>query len=239
MPTAAQIAAQRKQLRQEAERAARQRDRARLRELREHLRHASKLKRSRAREVVIACRQARVRLRAQRKAAQARYAAEVAAARERERLASRKSCDAKKLKTASSAVSRVERAKRALLAERSHQEHARVWARKDPLQRPAHKRRGDSLQESDSEVVHNIPHDLLPVWKAVRGRIKSTPRRSRTETFLEWIEEHQGEVQRILDKQIERDVSELVQQEAELRKRVASPRSYRAMSSAALSDVPF
>jgi hypothetical protein len=98
----------------------------------------------------------------------------------------------------------------------------------------------DAVRESDSEVENNLPEDLIRVWRAVRTRIKAGARRSRTETFLEWVEEHRGEVQRIIDSQIEREVEELVRNEAELRRRVASPSAYRRMSARELSDdVPF
>jgi hypothetical protein len=240
MPTAAQLTAERKRLRREAEQAARKRDRAKLHQLREHIRNARRLRVQRAREVVIACRQARVRLREQRKVLRARYLHELAAARERQRLASRTACNAQRTKVKARGASGVQRALHALAAEREHQSKLRVFAQRDPLKRKQPKaNRADALHESDSQVMHNIPHDLHPVWRSVRARIKSTPRRSRTETFLEWVQEHGGEVQRILDRQYERDVSELVAQEAELRRRVQSPRAYRRMSSTQLDDVPF
>lgn len=240
MPTAAQLAAERKRLRLDAERAARKRDRAKLGELRQHLTTARRLRVQRAREVIAACRQARVRLREQRRAARARYLHEVALVKERQRLASRRNCDAAREKVRAKGASGVQRALTALHAEREHQAKLRLFAQRDPLRRRAKKgNRADSLQESDSQVQHNIPHDLHAVWRAVRTRIKSTPRRSRTETFLEWVAEHGGEVQRILDRQYERDVAELVQHEAELRRRVQSPRAYRRMSSRQLDDVPF
>jgi hypothetical protein len=238
MTTAAQKTAATKRLRREAEAAARARDRQKLAELRDHLRHAKKLRAQRAREVVIACRQARVRLRAARQQLRARYQHDIANAKERERLASRKQCDAKKMQAKAKGLSRIDRALRALTAERSHQTTMKLWANKNPLKRPMQKHSGDALQESDSQVRSNIPHDMIPVWVAVRGRIKSTPRRSRTEAFLEWVEEHQGEVRRILDRQIEREVDDLVTHERELRRRVAKPGNYRRMSERELA-VPF
>jgi len=240
MPTAAQLAADRKRLRQESERDARKRDRAKLQQLQQHIRNARRLRVQRAREVKVACRLARARLRESKKAARARYLHELAVARERQRLASRTACDAQKAKVKARGKSGVHRALQALQAERSHQNKLRILRMRDPLKRGEPKaQRADALHESDSQVLHNIPHDLHPVWRAVRTRMKSTPRRSRTETFLEWVQEHGGEVQRILDRQYERDVAELVEQEAELRQRVQSPRAYRRMSSTQLDDVPF
>lgn len=240
MPTARQIAAQRRQARAELERDRKQRDRAKLKKLRAHLRDARRLKRLRLREVVQACKAARRRLRERRKELQARYRAELAGLHERERLASRRRCDGAKTKARSKGTDRVHRAAAALSAERRHQDTMRLWAKPNPLRTPQQSRRGEGLAESDSQVANNLPADLLPVWRSVKSRIKGTARRSRTEAFLEWVQEHRGEVQRILDKQIERDVAELVAHEAELRAQMARPSHYRRMSDRELeSDVPF
>jgi hypothetical protein len=241
MPTAAQIAAQRKRARRELEQERRERDKSKLKKLREHLRHAKKLKRHRLREVVIACKQARERLRARRHALRARYLAELAAAREQERLASRARCDGAKNKARAKIDDRLKRAAAALAAEHAHQAQQRVWSRPSPLRTSSSSsRRADSLHESDSQVQHNLPADLVPVWRAVRARIKGSARRSRTEAFLEWVQEHRGEVRRILDKQIDKDVQELVRHEAELRARVVQPKHYKRMTDRELlADVPF
>ena len=239
MPTARQIAAQRRQARAELERDRKKRDRAKLKKLRAHLRDAKKLKRLRLREVIQACAAARRRLRERRKELAARYRAELAGLQERERLASRRRCDGAKSKARAKGADRVQRAAAALSAERRHQDTLRLWAKPNPLKQRGN-RRGESLTESDSQVANNLPSDLLPVWRAMKSRIKGTPRRSRTEAFLEWVEEHKGEVQRILDKQIEADVAALVEQEAELRANIMRPAHYRRMSDRELaSDVPF
>lgn len=44
------------------------------------------------------------------------------------------------------------------------------------------------------EVRADIPRDLLPVFEAVKGTLKPRPRKSLTETFLEWSEENPDEV---------------------------------------------
>lgn len=49
-------------------------------------------------------------------------------------------------------------------------------------------------QESDDEVRRNIPSELHPLWKQVKGSIKGGPRKSRTEAFLQYAEEHPREV---------------------------------------------
>jgi hypothetical protein len=49
-------------------------------------------------------------------------------------------------------------------------------------------------QESDDEVRANIPPELHKLFSKVRRSIKGSPRRSRTEEFLEYVEEHPSEV---------------------------------------------
>lgn len=48
--------------------------------------------------------------------------------------------------------------------------------------------------ESDDEVRRNLEADLVPVFDAVRGSIHGTPKKSRTETFLQWAEENPDDV---------------------------------------------
>lgn len=61
--------------------------------------------------------------------------------------------------------------------------------RKSPSQRP-----GIAKSESDDEVKGNIPPELLPTWERMKRAIKGSPHKSRTETFLEWVEAHPSEI---------------------------------------------
>lgn len=45
-------------------------------------------------------------------------------------------------------------------------------------------------QESDDEVASNLSAELVPVFYEVKKHIKGGPRRTRTESFLEWAEEN-------------------------------------------------
>lgn len=47
--------------------------------------------------------------------------------------------------------------------------------------------------ESDDEVEQNIDPDLIALWRRVRRGIKGTDRKSRTEAFHEYVEEHPDE----------------------------------------------
>jgi hypothetical protein len=60
------------------------------------------------------------------------------------------------------------------------------------------RRRGPSAaerrSESDDEVRHNIPEELVPLFENVRKTIKASDRMSRTEAFLRYAEENPDEV---------------------------------------------
>jgi len=77
--------------------------------------------------------------------------------------------------------------------------------------------------ESDDAVRKNLPPELLPVFDKVRRSIKAGHRRTRTEAFLEWAEEHPAEVLAIQAEHVGADVERMVadQHEAE-RTRVRS-----------------
>lgn len=245
MRTAKQRSTDAKQARRERELEARKRDKQLLAKLRGHLRSARGVRARRLREVGIACRRARrftsKRAQAIRAAARAAAQAEI----DRARAASRTTCEARKTQARAKSANSVTRALAALEAERAHQATLAVYAK--PLKaagpRPTgaakRARAREQAAESDSEVEANLPEDMLPVWRAVKKKIKASPRRTRTEAFLEWANEHRADVLRIQDAQIDRDVAELVKHEAELRSRVGSRRYYRTASDAQLDDVPF
>jgi hypothetical protein len=65
-------------------------------------------------------------------------------------------------------------------------------------------------QESDDEVVRNLPAALVGVFDKVRRQVKGSPRRTRTEAFLEWVEENPGEVYAMQGQQAERDLAKLI-----------------------------
>lgn len=89
-------------------------------------------------------------------------------------------------------------------------------------------------QESDDEVIRNLPESLAGVFAKVKRHIKGTARRTRTEAFLEWVEENPGEVYAMQAEQAERDLARLV---AEHEK--ASRRSRSKSRLAPLEEVPF
>lgn len=95
-------------------------------------------------------------------------------------------------------------------------------------------RLAERVRESDDDVRRNVSGDLAIVWERVKHRIRPSSRRTRTEAFLEWVQEHEAEAGRILDEhaaeRFEREESE-----ESYRERTA-PRASRATS---VEGVPF
>lgn len=63
-----------------------------------------------------------------------------------------------------------------------------------------------SIQESDELVEYDVPPELLSVWRATKSRIRGTDKKSRTEAFLEWVEENPEEATRIADEKAAKDL---------------------------------
>lgn len=92
-------------------------------------------------------------------------------------------------------------------------------------------------QESDDEVRSNLPPELVPVFNSVRRHIKGTPRKSRTEAFLQYAEENPGEVFAGMQHRADRELAALLaeQERTERELRRAGGRRSRTR----LADVPF
>lgn len=95
------------------------------------------------------------------------------------------------------------------------------------LRRPVAKER---RQESDDSVRSNLPADLVPVFNAVRRKIHSGSRRTRTEAFLEWVGEHPEQVLEIRAKAAERDVERLIAEEHERERQEARGQAPEVLS---------
>jgi hypothetical protein len=238
--TARELARQRRATRRERERDYKKQGREKLRRLREHLRHAKKHRGKRLRYVIKLCRAARGDLRERAKLTRAKHRAEAQAEIDAAKRAARDACESRKEMARQKAIGAAERAALGLAEELRYQRGLAIAVDPDPLKRGggrarAGRRRAEAAAESEAEVSANLPAELLPVWQAVKRKIKETPRRTRTESFLEWAAEHPGEVQRIIDAEIEKDVERLIAEEAELRGRDLS-RYARGLSDAELAE---
>lgn len=76
----------------------------------------------------------------------------------------------------------------------------------------------DRRSESDDEVRGNIPAELVPLFERVKRSIKSSPRMSRTEAFLKYVEEHPREKFAAAE-----DATDALIAELEERQRMANP----------------
>lgn len=174
-----------RKLMKEIERDRRASLKARLAELAELIKAARAHRREAVRGVRTQCRVAREKLRtvcARRAAAAKARGADVVAARARERADAR------------------ETDKLIRKADRRHATGV-LKARSSSKER---------AQESDDEVVRNLPASLVGVFTKIRKQVKGSARRTRTEAFLEWVEENPGDVYAMQGEQAERDLARLV-----------------------------
>jgi hypothetical protein len=96
---------------------------------------------------------------------------------------------------------------------------------------PAGQARRERQQESDDEVRRNLPPELVAVFERVRGTIRPSTRRTRTEAFLEWAEENPDAVHSIVFEDVDRAVAQLIREQQEIERR--QQRGYDAESSLA------
>lgn len=220
--------------RRELERDYRQKQRARVKELRSHLKHAKGWRRSRLKKVRAICKHAKAMAREAARVIRAEHAAQVKRAIEAKRHEALELCHSKRKKAIAAAVHGVDRARIRLTSELTHQKTERIWDRSRDMKRGS-SRRAELVAESDSQVEHNIPHELIPVWREVKAKIQATPRRSRTEAFAEWAAEHQSRVREIIDRDLEASIVELIKHESEQRRELGrSHKHLRAMPEAEL-----
>ncbi len=81
--------------------------------------------------------------------------------------------------------------------------------------------------ETDDEVRGNIPPELVALFERVKRDIRASPRKTRTEAFLEYAEAHPGEEWDALEGAIDREIAEL-----ERRQAMANPKKKKAKKKA-------
>jgi hypothetical protein len=86
-------------------------------------------------------------------------------------------------------------------------------AGKQPPERSTARERA---QEDDDAVRNSLPPELVPVFDKHRRSFKGSPRRSRTEQFLEWAEENPDEVLAVQQAEADEALKELIRQETKL-----------------------
>jgi hypothetical protein len=203
--------------------------RAKVRALRAALKEARAEKPAHVRRAREQCRLHRRLLVKRAKERRARALADLKLATKQEREAARARCLEGKARAKDSALSEVHQARHALHEERAYQADIRRIeannrrARLGITKATASERRS----ESDGEVEGNLPPELVPLWTKVRRRIKGSSRRTRTEAFLEYAEEHPREIVEAQEGGIEARICELEHAHAKAARLAKRPRMSR------------
>jgi hypothetical protein len=194
------MALDKKRLKREIERARRERFKARLVELRGLIADARKARDAAILGVRVDCQQKRIEL--------------------------RNTCQARKLSARAQGNQTVAERRAQLAEERSFERKMQRVERPRKQRSTARER----AQESDDEVRNNLEPNMVPVFDSVKKYIKGTPRKSRTEAFLQWAEENPGEVFELMQHDADRYLASLLAEQE---------RTEREMRRSKLAGVPF
>jgi hypothetical protein len=189
----------------------RQQDRVKLEELTQALRTARARRKAALRATVRSCKgwrqHATARIRERRREELEKLKIEAAELRQQ----ARNRCQARR-ETIRSAGGRVVARKAATLREeRELQAQLKRLAKDASMKAARHKASAKERRaESDDYVRGNLPPELVGVFDRVKGTIKGSARRTRTEAFLEWVQEHPEDVLRHQENAADREVAALV-----------------------------
>lgn len=222
----------------------REKDRQKLRALREQIAEVKKRKAGAMRLVVSRCRSRRREIAKAVKEFRARERERINREVEAMRKTARDTCEARKQAIRLVAKTEEQKTRETLGAERALQRELRETER--------HLRRRDAASrltaaekraESDAEVARNIDEELLPIWQQVKRGIQSTDKISRSEAFLQWVEENPAEIVAFRERQAAADLKKLLREqkaaETEARRRSRRKRPSKAEIDEYLKDVPF
>lgn len=236
--------AHRLKLKKDIERRARELDRQKIAELRAALKEARKRLREEVSGIRSKCRTAREELRAKLRAEREAVLTELREAHRAQRAELRNDCA---LRRERARARHADDIARAAALEREERRYQRELARADKRFQAKTRIRAtakERAQESDDQVRSNIDPDLLVVFEQVKGRIKAGPRRTRTEAFLEWVQENPSEVLAIQSSEAEADVARLIREHekaerAAERRRKRGYKLTRAELEQLAAEVPF
>ncbi len=228
------------QIKRDMERDLKKKDREKLRALRTAIKSAKTLRREKLREVSAQCRAARKRNTERAKKARERLRESIRRTRER----ARGLCVVSRGEAQASTLREIEKAVGALEQERTVQRQLAIWTRPKSCPTSPGRTRAEKRQESDCEVAANIDDPgLRVVWEHVKHKIKPTQRRTRTESFYEWVAEHQAQIYEIQEADAVRALEQLEQEERRLSRELKKAGRYRKRSpeelESMLAAVPF
>jgi hypothetical protein len=234
--------AQHKALERERRRYEREMAKATLRELREHLKMARAAHRGRVSEVRSACRADKLAVRERVRAMRHVARLELAVAVRDERAGAVQACQIRHEQARAEVRTPAEklREEKRYQAELRRIERLYIQKRREVKRATTKERRS----ESDDEVRGNIPPEYVGLFERVKGKIRGGERKSRTEAFMQYVEEHPAEFLEVLEDRSDLLVRELERQEREHRRLAkARPRRRRdaeiVAAAAGAEEVPF
>jgi hypothetical protein len=215
--TRKEAARQKRELDREIRKELKRQARARVLGLKDAIREARSSRRDKLRGIVTSCREWRreAKARIAHMRAQARVELRNKAAAERD--GARLLCASNRARIATGTKDALARARAEHAAERKFQADLRRIERgnreRERQWRPR-RTRAEAIRESDDEVRVNIPPELVPLWERVKGGIRGGDRKSRTEAFLQYVEENPQEA---LEASGDRTDALIAELEAEMR----------------------
>lgn len=222
-----------------------QKDRQQLAKLRSAIAEAKKRQREAHRKVVAQCKANRERLRGAVKTYREQERERINAEVEEMRAAARRTCELRKASVRKAGLSVRAQRSAELEAERHLQRELRLTEKHAKRSHDRHKKSAREVaKESDDEVRNNIDPDLVPVFNRVRKAVRPNPRQSRTEAFLQYVEENPQEVVQLQQQSADVEVARLIAEQEQAERDAArhAKRGYRptrAERREALSAVPF
>jgi hypothetical protein len=120
--------------------------------------------------------------------------------RDRTRKGARERCAFERHAVETRTARRIGTARQARAALRAEHAELRRLERRAPSRSSAAER----AAESDDEVLTNFPPQFHALFRRVKGSIKATARRTRTEAFAHYLEEHPGEAYEAIELDVER-----------------------------------
>lgn len=226
----------RKKLQRELAEDLREKDRAALGLLRARIKHARVERKGMLRVARQSCHTARAAL----KERQAVQRAEFVQAQRFERVLERTTCSTGKESAKAKGAELELEAQRTLKDERALQRQVRRAGKAPALKVRSTAR--ERTQEDDDAVRGNLPPELVPVFDKVSRKIKGTPKRTRTEAFLDWAEENPDEIIAVQQAVADKGLRELLKQQRELGRTVRSTTRYKQSPeqiAELLAGVPF
>ena len=219
----------------------RARDRQKLRDLRHRIQSLKLKKRAALASIRSECKAERARVAAAIRSLRSETLAALRVRAQDMRTAARGTCSVAKNDARSKLAHELDRAAQELREERVTQHIVRTSDKRHQVPGRSRIASKERLGESDDEVIRNLSPDMAAVFQHVRRSIKGSPRRTRTEAFLEWAHDNPDEVWTIRQADAEADLQKLIAEEEEHYRSMQSSKRYRdpeAMA-IALANVPF